>query len=89
MQAGLPVRRKRRAGRLDVQTFGKIEIDDEKTTGRIGSAAVTAERQRRARTPDRENPLQRLTAFVVVTEQKNDDEASEEASIISERVEEA
>lgn len=42
---------------------------------------ATARRQRRARTPDRENPLQRLTAFVVITEQKNDDTASREASI--------
>lgn len=84
MRTGMPVRRERRAGRLDAQPSGQVEIDDEKAGAFMRD--IPARRQRRARTPDRENPLQRLTAFVVVTEQKNDDTASGEASISKPRV---
>lgn len=85
MRAGMPERRERRAGRLDAQAFGKVEIDHEKAIAVMRRLAMTAERQNSARTPDRENPLQRLTAFVVITEQKNDDAASREANISSPR----
>ena len=81
MRAGMPEWRERRAGRLNAHTFGKVEIDHEKAIAVMRGPAMTAGRQRHARTPDRVNPLQRLTAFVVITEQKNDDAASREANI--------
>jgi len=79
MRTGMQARRERRTSRLDAQSFGQVEIDDEKTSAVIRD--IPTRRQRRARPPDRENPLQRLTAFVVITEQKNDDAASREANI--------
>ncbi|WP_336812659.1 hypothetical protein [Bosea sp. MMO-172] len=85
MHAGMQARRERRTRRLDAQTFGKIDIDDEKGGAFMRSVPATAKRQCCARTPDGEHPLQRLTALVVITEQKNDDAASEEASISTPR----
>ncbi|MCA0417775.1 MAG: hypothetical protein LCH80_03520 [Proteobacteria bacterium] len=79
MHTGMQARRERRTRRLDAQSFGEVEIDDEKASAFMRD--IPARRQRRARTPNREDPLQRLTAFVVITEQKNDDTASKEACI--------
>lgn len=79
MRTGRQERRQRRACRLDAGPVGKIEIDDEKAISRV--LRVTARRQQLARTPDRENPPQRLAALFAITEEKNDDSASGEASI--------
>ena len=81
MRMGSPQRRQHGTHGLDAQPFGEIEIDDEKASALGRDVAATIERQHLARPPDREKPLKRWTAFVVITEQKNDDTASGEASI--------
>jgi len=81
MHTGMQARRECRTRRLDARSFGEVDIDDEKAGAFMRGIPATTRRQHCARTPDRENPLQRLTAFVVITEQKNDDAASEGADI--------
>ena len=67
----------------------RIEISDEKLIGFARQSAAIPRVWSQAWPPDRENPLQGHAAIITITEEKNDDEASEEASIISERIEEA